>query len=392
MMREEWSSRERTRTRRLHVMHVTPGLRIGGLPRVVETLCRATDRSRFHVSVLCLRHGGPLADELRDGGIPVYNFEAGDGRTSYLTFRRVAKLLRRERVDVLHTHNTEPLLDGVPGALLAGVRRVIHTDHGRYFPDKLRYMLAEWILSGFVDKIVGVSEDTVASLVRYEHIPRRKLVVIPNGIDGTPYFAKVDVVAARRGLGIGTSGPVVGVAGRLTPEKGIEYLLHATVHLRQRFPNLAVLVAGDGDRADHLARLAANLGLSDTVRFLGIRRDIATILGSLDVFVLPSVREGLPMVVLEAMAAALPIVATDVGGVPMAVRHGTNGLLVEPRNPGRLADAVGGLLGDPERLARFGARGRDIFRCEFSGEVMTRRYEALYEGDRPSSRKGASEG
>lgn len=365
---------------KLKVMHVTPGLRVGGLPRVIEMLCRTIDRDRFDVSVLCLRARGPIAETLSSLGVAVHCLRdagAPEG-PDYLAFTKVARALRHHRVDVLHTHNTEAFIDGVLGGVLAGVRTMVHTDHGRAFPDRRRYMLAESALSRLTYRVVAVSDAAARDLVRHEWIPADKVVTIPNGIDGAPYATQGDRDGKRRELGIPRGAPVIGLGARLEKEKGQSYLIQALPPLAARFPDLALVLAGDGPDKDDLVRLARNLGVQSHVHFLGVRSDMPDLFKAFDVLVLPSVREGLPLIILEAMAAGCPVVATAVGGVPMAVRHEVNGLLVEPRNADQLAVAIGRLLASDSTRRAYGEAGRRIFQSEFTAEVMTRRYEALY--------------
>ena len=365
-------------TKKLRVMHVTEDLGVGGLERVVATLCNTVDPDRFESSVLCLRELGAFADDLRARGFPVHLLDQTPGRTNYLSFMKVARLLREQRVDVVHSHNTHAFIDGGLGAALSGVKTIVHTDHARSFPDKRRYMIAEHVLSHLVYKIVGVSDHTSANLIRHERISPRKLTTIPNGIDGSQYDGSVDVAAKRRDLGITRDGPVIGLGARLMEQKGVEYLLRAMPLLIARFPDLTLVVAGEGPLEQPLKRLAAELGIEDHVRFAGVRLDLAELLHVFDLFVLPSIWEGLPMVLLEALAAGCPIVASDVGGIGTAIEDGVNGSLVPARDPGALAAAVAALLANPELRRRFSDAGKQVFRERFSAQAMARRYEALY--------------
>lgn len=365
-------------TRRVKVMQVTHDLGVGGLPRVVETLCRTIDPTRFEVSVLCLRGKGPLADALEADGFSVVELDRPEGRPDYFAFRRVARVLRERKIDVIHTHNTEPFVNGTIGALMAGTPVVVHTDHARPFPDMFRHMLSEHVLSYFARAMVGVSEHTTENLRRYEKIPERKLRTIINGIEGGKYAADGKRAAVREALGIASDALVIGFASRLAEQKGIPYLLEASVGLAARFPGLHVLIAGDGELDAEMRARASALGLDGTVRFLGVRRDIAELLQAFDVFVLPSLWEGLPMVVLEAMAVGCPIVATAVGGVPDALEHDVSAWLVPPMDVPALETGLATLLSDADRRARFSSNARRRFDERYSAERMAREYERLY--------------
>lgn len=365
---------------RLRVLQVVPDLGVGGLSRVVESICLTIDKSQFDVSVLSFHGGGEFADILRKSGVPVFTLGDGDfrKRTSYTGFLEVARLLRREAVDVVHTHNTQPFLDAVPGGILAGVRTMVHTDHARHFPDRWRYMFAERVLSRFVYRVVGVSDDTSRNLVKYEKISPRKIVTIPNGISGHVYDVRIDREAKRRELGIAPDAKILGFASRLEPQKGVPYLLDAMPEIIRRVPQVLLLIVGQGREQSALERQVSELGIEQHVRFLGVRFDMPELLGLFDVMVLPSVWEGLPMIILEAMAAGCPVVATSVGGVPTAVRNEETGLLMKPGNPHAIVEAVSGLLNDGNRRERFGAAARRVFAQQFTADAMTRQYERLY--------------
>lgn len=173
-------------------MQITHDLAIGGLQQVIVTLCKTIDREKFDISVLCLRDLGELVPEVTKLGIDVMLLPQKKDRTDYLSFLKVSKILRKNKIDVIHTHNTQPLIDGTLGALLSGVKSIIHTDHSREFPDKRRYMFAEWLLSHFVYRMVGVSVPTSLDLVKYEKISPRKIMTILNGIDTLNYSVSVD--------------------------------------------------------------------------------------------------------------------------------------------------------------------------------------------------------
>jgi glycosyltransferase involved in cell wall biosynthesis len=363
---------------RLRLLQITHDLDLGGLQQVIYNLCRTLDRDRFDISVLCLRTKGLFASDVEALGIPVYLLEKKADGPDYFAFRKVAKLLRDLRIDVIHTHNTQPFFDGTIGAMLAGVRTVIHTDHARAFPDKLRYMVAEWAMSLYAYRVVGCSEHTSEQLMRYEKIPKRKIVTIPNGIDGSRFDLTIDRQAKRRELGIHEQGSVIGLAVRLSDQKGITFLLQAMPRILAKHPDTTLLIAGDGDLRTDLEREAQQIGIAARVKFCGPRKDIPELLKLLDLYVLPSKWEGLPMVILEAMAAGCPIVATDVGGNSTAVVDGVTGALVPPQDPGALAEAVIRLLDSPELLQTYAANAKQRFRERFSAETMARQYERLY--------------
>ena len=369
-----------TTPNKIKLMQITHDLSIGGLQQVVVKICRTIDRERFDVSVLCLRNLGEFVPEVEKLGIEVILLPQKQSGVDYLSFLKVAKILREKKIDVIHTHNTQPLIDGTLGALLAGVRTIVHTDHSREFPDKRRYMFAEWLLSHFVYKMVGVSTPTSQDLIKYERISPRKIATVLNGIDGSQFDITVDRQKKRMELGIAGKGPVIGLGVRLSRQKGITYLLQAMPEIIKRYPDITLVIAGKGDCEEDLKREAADLGIEKNTLFIGLRLDMSEVLKVLDLYVLPSLWEGLPIVLLEAMAVGCPIVATNVGGNHMAIAHGENGSLVESKNPKALATEIIRVLGDEQLRRRYAKRGLELFTTNFTAEAMTTRYEKLYLG------------
>lgn len=365
--------------KKIRLMQITHDLAIGGLQQVVVNICRTINRDKFDVSVLCLRALGEFVPEVEQMGIKVHFLPQKHNGTDYLSFLKVARILRHERIDVIHTHNTQPFVDGTIGALLSGVKTIIHTDHARDFPDKFRYMLAEHVMSYFAYRVVGVSEHTSTNLINYEKISPKKVMTIENGIDGSRFKIEIDKQGKRKELGIRNSGPIIGLGVRIAEQKGITYLLQAMPQVINVYPDIKLIIVGDGELKDDLQRESAKLGTNKNVLFLGAKLDIPDLLKLFDIYVLPSLWEGLPMVLLEAMAAGCPIVATNVGGVSRVITDGENGLLVPSKNVEQLAEAVIKLLSDTNLRDRFANAGLKKFDEKFSADKMTRQYEILYQ-------------
>jgi len=363
--------------RKIRLMQITHDLAIGGLQQVVVNICRVIDRHRFDVSVLCLRELGAFTPQVEELGIPVKLIKQED-KTDYLSFLKVARELKENKIDVIHTHNTQPFVDGTMAALMAGVKTIVHTDHARDFPDKKRYMFAEWAMSQFAYRVVGVSEHTSANLMKFEKISPKKIITIPNGIDGSRFEITIDREKLKKDLGITKNGPIMGLGVRLSEQKGITYLLKAMPKVISRSPEVTLVIAGEGPLEDDLKKEAQTLGILDNVRFVGPRLDIPELLKLFDIYVLPSLWEGLPMVLLEAMAAGCPVIATDVGGVAAAVKSGVSGILVKSMDVDALSSAMIRLLEDKEIRTKYSQNAMDIFNKNFSAQIMTRKYEKLY--------------
>ncbi len=363
---------------KLRVMQITNNLGIGGLERVVVNLCRHLDRERFDVSACCLNFRGPFAEELERDGITVYLTPHKTDRTDYTVFWNLKGILKETRPDIVHTHNTNALFDGFLASVLACVPLKIHTDHARRFPDKIRYMLTEGILGLFLDHVVAVSEETRQNLIRYEKISGKKITVVNNGIDGSRYDISIDVNKKKKDLGLKSFKNIIGLGVRLTHQKGITHLIHAAPEILHNHPDTAFVIAGDGYLMPELKTAAKSLRVEDKFFFLGPRLDLPEILQVMDVYVLPSEWEGLPLVILEAMAARRAIVATEVGGNSAAIEHGKSGYLVPPKDPAALAEMVCDLLSDPEKRERFSSAAQKKFYTSFEVKHMAHEYEQIY--------------
>jgi glycosyltransferase involved in cell wall biosynthesis len=320
--------------RPMRVVHVSLGLNMGGMEKLLVEFARHADRQRFQLRFITLGPRGSLADDVEKCGWPVTALDEPPGLRPGLVLR-LARLFRRWRIDIVHTHNTKPLLYGGPAARLAGVSRVIHTRHGQRFRAALRATAAFRLASRMVDHLVCVSHDS-AVRSREEGIAAERIATIRNGID----------VAQFAYAGPRASGPVE--------------------------------IVGDGPCRDELQRLAAELGLHEQVSFLGEVRDIPNLLARASLFVLPSLTEGISLTLLEAMARGLPVIATRVGGNSEVVVAGENGILVRPEAPADLARAIIGLLVNPSEGHRLGLAGRRRVEEHFDVRRMVAGYEALY--------------
>jgi len=363
--------------RKKRVMIITHDVALGGLQQVIVNICNSMNRELFAPSVLCLRALGDYLPEFDALEIKVRLIPQKNG-TDYFSFLKVAKILKEENIDVIHTHNTQPFMDGVIGAVLAGVKTIVHTDHARSFPDKKRYMFAEWFLSHFVYKVVAVSEHTAFNLQKYEKIPRGKIEIIYNGINRNIQNVTIDKSKKRAELGIENSGPIIGLGVRLSEQKGITYLLSAMPGIIRVFPDITLVIAGKGPLEAKLKEQTVALGIGPHVLFVGMRLDIPEVIKLFDCYVLPSLWEGLPMVLLEAMAVGCPIVATDVGGVSSIIKSGENGILAKPGNTQELADGIIKTLSNDAFRAECIKNNMRIFNEKFDAAVMTRAYEKLY--------------
>jgi glycosyltransferase involved in cell wall biosynthesis len=368
-----------TNGRRLRVAHVSWGLNVGGLEKLLVEFARHADRAHFDLRFVSLTTRGTLASDLERHGWPVSALEEPGGLQPGLVLR-LAQLFRRERIDVVHTHDERPLLYGAAAARLARVPRVVHTRHGQKARNTRRQVVLFRLAASLADRVACVSDDAAALTLR-EGVAPRRVRTVRNGID----------LARFAYTGPAPDEPVVTVA-RLSPEKDVATLVRAAAVAVRELPSFRLEVAGDGVCMPALRQLTAGLGLEEHVRFHGEVRDIPALLGRARLFVLPSVEEGISLTLLEAMARGLPVVATRIGGNPEVVADGETGLIVPAREPDIMARAMLQLLSDPEKGRRMGQAGRLRVETHFDVRRMVSAYEALYRSEPLHAVNGAAAG
>ena len=360
------------------IAHVLPTFGMGGQERVALDLAVGQHARGHRVMGVSLAEGtaGPLADEFRAHGIAVHSRTKWPRRVGIDASLplRLALLFRAQGVDVVHTHNPQPLIYGAPAGKLAGCATV-HTRHGENPDPPLRKVLRR--LSGtLADAYVAVSEET-AALARQEHDAKlSKISVIRNGIDLSRFDPlRPQRLAVRQELGIPDDAWVVGTVGRAVSDKNHALLVDAM----RLLPDVHAIIVGDGALLPALREQVAALGLTARVHLLGMRRDAPRVMQAFDVFAMSSRSEGLPLVILEAMASALPIVSTAVGGIPNVISDGRTGLLVPSLEAETFANALRRVRDDGALAGRLAAEGRKLALSEYAAEVMVDRYLALYE-------------
>ncbi|MDY6989131.1 MAG: glycosyltransferase family 4 protein [Thermodesulfobacteriota bacterium] len=294
------------------------------------------------------------------------------------------RLFVREEPHIVHTHTSKAGILGRLAAKMAGVPYIVHTPHGHVFyghfgplASKL-FLVIERLMATITDRMVALTEVEKEDYMAFSVCSRKKLHTIHSGVDIAPYVgAHVQVEDKKRALGLDPNALVVGTVGWLLPIKGPMYLLRAMKGLWQSHPHTMLVYVGKGDMEQVLKEEARLMGGSDRVLFLGWRDDIPEIMQCLDVFVLPSLNEGMGRVLVEAMAAGKPVVASRVGGILDLVKDGLNGFLVEPGNPGALCDAIRKLLSDKRLRANMGRQGRNRAK-DFTVGEMIEKIDGLY--------------
>jgi glycosyltransferase involved in cell wall biosynthesis len=362
------------------ITHVVENLNRGGLERVVIDLARAQHEAGCVVQVACLFERGSLAGELEGAGVAVHPC----GKRAGLDLRAIGRLralLRAQRTEVLHTHNAVAHYHAVLASLGMRPRATVNTRHGMGVQQASGRR--EWLFRRALartDVVATVCEAARAQVAAAGLVPAAKLVAVPNGIRLEAFnpggAAERAALAEELGLPPGTQ--IVGAVGRLNEAKDPQGMVEAFRILHATRPGTALAWVGDGALRAGFEAAASAAGVADRVRALGDRSDVPRLLRGFDVYAMSSRTEGYSIALLEACAAGLPIVATDVGGNREIVADGTNGRLVPAGDPAALAAALGGLLDDPPRAAAMGAAGRAWVDVHGSLTAMARRYAGLY--------------
>jgi glycosyltransferase involved in cell wall biosynthesis len=297
----------------------------------------------------------------------------------------LTRFFRRFRPHIVHTHTAKAGAIGRLAARLTGVPVVVHTYHGHVFhgyfsrPMTSLFLAVERSLARSTSRLLTVSESVKRELERYRIGRPGQVAVLPLGLDLDRFLAcEARGGEFRRELGLGDRSPLVGVVARLVPIKRHEDFIAASALVAARIPEAMFLIIGDGERRAELEALVRRQGLAERVRFLGWRQDLDRIYADLDAVVLTSANEGSPVSLIEAMAAARPVVATRVGGVPDLVEHGVSGLLGEAGDPAATAEAIAALLADPERRRALGQAGRKRVRDAYGIDRLVSDVDRLY--------------
>jgi glycosyltransferase involved in cell wall biosynthesis len=364
--------------KKIHVMQVTFGMGIGGMERVIMDLCRYVDPDRYRFSIVCISVRGLLADQMQAEGVPIIYCEKQSRLRKYLRSLDLAGIFRRSDVDIIHTHHTPAFVHSTIGAHLAGRPIIINTDHCKnYNTEKKHWMWLERGASWLIDEIVAVSNHTRDELIQYEKIAPEKISVIYNGIN----IKKTRTTSAgdiRKEFGIDNAQPIVGTVARLEDQKGLDLLLDSVPYVIAQLPTVKFLIVGGGKKEQELKSQAHRLGIEKNVIFTGWRSDAVDLLEAFDIFVSTSNFEGMPMVLLEAMALSKPVVATAVGGIPEVVEDGHTGNIIAERNPELVANTLTRLLSDTPLRERMGQAAHQSYNEKFSAEKMASNYEKLY--------------
>lgn len=366
--------------KRVRLLHLITRLPIGGAERMLLGVLRHLDKERFESVVCCIQDRGELADEAETMGIPVIALglmaRGGHDRRVVPALRR---LMREQRIDVMHSHLYHANLYGRLAARCEGIPTVASV-HNTYTHRKWYRHLINRYLARHTFRVTAGSADVERDLREIDRIPAEKLVRLPNCIDLSRVDTTLTTAEARQRLGFAPTARVIGTVGRVEEQKGQVFLLEAFAQLRQSpgSDDLGLLIVGDGRLMPKLRETAERLGIAAYCRFPGNLPQLGDVYRAIDVFVMPSLWEGLSLAMLEAMAAGLPMVATNVGGARDVLGDSERGVLVPSGDAAAIAIAVGGLIADGRARTEIADAGTRHVRERYSVAALATQLSDIY--------------
>jgi glycosyltransferase involved in cell wall biosynthesis len=366
-------------SRKINILQLIGSFTSGGAENMVVNLVNGLAEDTFNV-ILSARAAGPAARGLINGNKVVIIEKNSTVDISYLL--KLIRLIKKYRIDIIHSHMFGANMYGFLAAKLSGAK-IIQTVHGMDCLNSKKRMIAYRLMHRFIDKIVTVSESLRVEFLKYTKVNQEKVFTIHNGIDINKYSVSDGYINKRAQLHLPPACPVIGAVGNIKHVKGYDTLILAAAGVIERYPEARFLIVGETVKKHEqekmrLDNLIKKLGLGNNVQFMGYREDIYEILPVFDVYVLPSRSEGQSLALLEAMASGRSIVATDVGGNPLLIKHGISGILTPAEDHVSLGQQIIRVLDDKNFAAELGKNAREDAVRRFSVENMAAGYDDLY--------------
>ncbi len=365
----------------IKVVHIIGGGEFGGAERHIINLAGALNPQMVEVTVCCL-FSDPFVGIATQAGLNAFDVTMRN-RTDLSVVGKLASIIRKNNFDIVHTHGVRANLLGRLAARQANRKPVVTTVHSlleRDYPGFFRRQvnsITEWATRGWTDQFIAVSQGLKAKLVA-GGVPADRVTVIYNGIVIEDFSPSSETVDARTMLGYGPAVPLVGIVARLHPVKGHQYFLEAARIVLEQHPEVRFVVVGEGPQRPALEEMAGQLGIAGQVVFAGFVSEVRSVMAELDLLVISSLWEGFGLTAVEAMALGVPVVSTEVGGLPEVVLHGETGLLAPPANSAALAKNIIWMLEHPQAAAEMAKKASQVVGEKFTAQVMARRTEELY--------------
>ncbi len=319
-----------------------------------------------------------LVDFAKNNNISYQLFHC-NGQFDYHTITSLRKFIKTNKIDLVHTHGYKSNFYAVLATVFYKTSRIVTCHPWIKTSSKMKFyaFIDKFLLNRF-DKIITVSEE-LKNEIAGAGVALEKILIIPNGINITRFAQRYDADKVRMQLGVPDRYKVIGTVGRLSVEKGHVVLIEAARRILKKYPSTFFIIAGDGFLREELQQRTVNLAIDDHFLFTGLIDDVPKILSIIDLFVLPSLTEGLPMALLEAMAAKKPVIASGVGSIPRLIIHNKTGLLTQPADVEGLANSIGALLQNQEKANQLAEAGYQAIVDNYTSKIMARRYMDVYD-------------
>jgi len=377
-------------SQKLKVAEVITRMDWGGSPDIVRLICKHLDPNLYDIRLIVGPSVHPtqktkdFLEEFKDKVITVNALKRNiNPINDFAALGQLRETFKREKFDIVHTHTAKAGALGRLAARKAGVPIIIHTPHGHNFYGYFGFIFSKIIIAierhlcRFTDKIICLTQLEKKDFIKFKVASQDKLALIPQGLELDEYKdATFDKDKLKKNLGLPLNEDVVGYIGRLEPIKGLDYLIAAVKLINN---NVKFLIVGDGSLRERLGQKVKALGLSEKFIFTGWRSDIAQLLFLMDLLVLPSLNEAVGISLIQAQAMGVPVVASNVGGIPEIIRDNFTGILVPPANPQALAKAIAGLLNDKQKRLGMSKEAKAWIKGKFRVEDMINRISGLYQ-------------
>lgn len=367
------------------ILHLIDTLAIGGAQTHLLAILKCADREKYSHVVYSLTNELDIGREIENLGIKVISLnlqESLKAKRWGVVVRVISKMLKDEKPAILETHLTWSRIFGTIAFLVVGKKKIISFEQGDIYNTGWQYRIANFLASFFIDVFVVCSNAVKEWVIKNYWFLRRKVVVMHNAISTEVFSPQSDSGNFRKALGISQDEITICSVGSLGTgiDKGMNYCIDAMSELSKKYKNIRLLIAGDGALRGELEKQTERLGLKGVVRFLGFRRDIISILNSIDIFMLASIFEPFGIALIEAMAMEKPVVGSASGGIPEIIEDGINGFLFAPRNSKDLAEKIDRLIGDEKLRKEIGVKARRTVEERFEAKKYVKQLELLYDG------------
>lgn len=351
----------------------------GGAEVGLLTTLRNINRERFQCTVLCMKKKGPIGEEIERLGIKVIYLNSTPRLFNIILMWKVFCTLRKLEVDILHTSLFYANFFGRIAALTKKIPIIIAEERSMYYEKRIYHVWIDRFLATLTDRIIVCSQSVLNFTMEQEKIPFEKFYLIYNGVDEERFSISSPKSELRRRYGFSADQFIIGTVGSIIPKKGHRFLIEAARNFCPQMPNCKVLIVGEGVIKKELEYLVQKENLADFFVFMGARKDIPELMKIMDVFVLSSLQEGFPRVLVEAMYMGLPVIASSVSGIPELVLDGETGFLVPPRDSKTICEKIITLNSNNDLRSKMGTKARERIQEHFLSKHYLSELEALYD-------------